>query len=311
MATGLGRAAARRRAMEVLDWLGLAARAHRKVGHPALRRGAPGRHRPRRRHGAAIPADGRAGRRAERCRMRGPETGDRPHPARARLRHPADRAPHVADLRALRPHPCAAAGPHHRHRPPGRDPQRRRGAPGLSRRRGRSEPCWRSGISMSATAASSRCAASRSQVAEGEIVAVIGPNGAGKSTLLLTIAGMVRAKQGSIEFAGGSVDGQPRRSGWWPRGLSLVPEGRHIFGSLTVAENIALGATTRVGPGGDRSRHRSACWICSRCCRSACGSGRASSPAASSRCWRSRARCWRGRGCCCSTSRRSAWRRWS
>ena len=82
------------------------------------------------------------------------------------------------------------------------------------------------------------------QVAEGEIVAVIGPNGAGKSTLLLTIAGIVRAKQGSIEFAGGSVTGAaPERL--VAAGLSLVPEGRHIFGSLTVAENIALGATTR------------------------------------------------------------------
>ena len=82
------------------------------------------------------------------------------------------------------------------------------------------------------------------EVGEGEIVAVIGPNGAGKSTLLLTISGIVRAKQGSIEFAGGSVTGAtPERL--VASGLSLVPEGRHIFGSLTVAENIALGATTR------------------------------------------------------------------
>jgi branched-chain amino acid transport system ATP-binding protein len=82
------------------------------------------------------------------------------------------------------------------------------------------------------------------QVGEGEIVAVIGPNGAGKSTLLLTVAGIVRAKLGSIEFAGASVTGAaPERL--VAGGLSLVPEGRHIFGSLTVAENIALGATTR------------------------------------------------------------------
>ena len=82
------------------------------------------------------------------------------------------------------------------------------------------------------------------QVGEGEIVAVIGPNGAGKSTLLLTIAGIVRAKQGSIEFAGGSVTGAAPEL-LVASGLSLVPEGRHSFGSLTVAENIALGATTR------------------------------------------------------------------
>jgi branched-chain amino acid transport system ATP-binding protein len=87
------------------------------------------------------------------------------------------------------------------------------------------------------------------QVAEGEIVAVIGPNGAGKSTLLLTIAGIVRARQGRIDFAGGSVLGAaPERL--VSSGLSLVPEGRHIFGSLTVAENIALGATTRADRAG-------------------------------------------------------------
>ena len=62
--------------------------------------------------------------------------------------------------------------------------------------------------------------------------------------MLLTVAGIVRAKQGGIEFAGSSVtSAAPERL--VSSGLSLVPEGRHIFGSLTVAENIALGATTR------------------------------------------------------------------
>jgi branched-chain amino acid transport system ATP-binding protein len=81
-------------------------------------------------------------------------------------------------------------------------------------------------------------------VEQGEIVAVIGPNGAGKSTLLLTIAGVVRAKQGDVRMSEASTLGTAPEM-LASRGLALVPEGRHIFGSLTVAENIALGATTR------------------------------------------------------------------
>jgi branched-chain amino acid transport system ATP-binding protein len=81
-------------------------------------------------------------------------------------------------------------------------------------------------------------------VAKGEVVAVIGPNGAGKSTLLLTVAGIVRAKRGAVELGGAPILGiAPEILA--SRGLSLVPEGRRIFASLTVAENIALGATTR------------------------------------------------------------------
>jgi branched-chain amino acid transport system ATP-binding protein len=81
-------------------------------------------------------------------------------------------------------------------------------------------------------------------VATGEIVAVIGPNGAGKSTLLLTIAGVVKPKGGGVKFDGRSILGEaPEKLA--ASGLALVPEGRHIFGSLSVAENIALGATTR------------------------------------------------------------------
>jgi branched-chain amino acid transport system ATP-binding protein len=82
------------------------------------------------------------------------------------------------------------------------------------------------------------------ELAEGEIVAVIGPNGAGKSTLLLTVAGVVRAKQGEVRLGDASVLGVAPEV-LASRGVALVPEGRHIFGSLTVAENIALGATTR------------------------------------------------------------------
>jgi branched-chain amino acid transport system ATP-binding protein len=73
---------------------------------------------------------------------------------------------------------------------------------------------------------------------------VIGPNGAGKSTLLLAIAGDVPAASGEVRFEGGSLAGeQPERI--VQRGISLVPEGRHIFHQLTVGENLQLGATPR------------------------------------------------------------------
>ena len=86
-------------------------------------------------------------------------------------------------------------------------------------------------------------------VPEGQIVAVIGPNGAGKSTLLLTIAGVVKPRSGSVVVAGQPVIGEVPEA-LVSRGIALVPEGRHIFGTLTVAENMALGATTRSDRGG-------------------------------------------------------------
>jgi branched-chain amino acid transport system ATP-binding protein len=82
------------------------------------------------------------------------------------------------------------------------------------------------------------------EVGTGEVVAVIGPNGAGKSTLLLTIAGVVHAGRGQVRFDGASIGGlSPERL--VARGISLVPEGRRIFGSMTVAENVRIGATAR------------------------------------------------------------------
>ncbi len=84
-------------------------------------------------------------------------------------------------------------------------------------------------------------------VAEGEVVCIIGPNGAGKSTLLAAIAGGVVPSKGAIRFRGQSiVDISPEKIA--RLGLSLVPEGRHIFGSLTVEENLLIGASRR----GDR-----------------------------------------------------------
>ena len=86
------------------------------------------------------------------------------------------------------------------------------------------------------------------EVAEGELVAVIGANGAGKSTLLRALAGALPAARGRVEFAGRSLEGRSAeaRVGL---GLVLVPEGRRIFPSLSVEENLRVGAYRgRSGP---------------------------------------------------------------
>lgn len=78
------------------------------------------------------------------------------------------------------------------------------------------------------------------EVAPGKIVAVVGANGAGKSTLAKTISGVLRCSSGTIQ-----VDGKPVQSSPAEHrarlGLIHVPEGRRLFGTLTVAENIAMG----------------------------------------------------------------------
>lgn len=81
-------------------------------------------------------------------------------------------------------------------------------------------------------------------VDEHETVAVIGANGAGKSTLLSTVAGLVPATAGSVAFGGDDLRTVPhhRRVA---RGITLVPEGRHLFPSLTTEENLLIGGYTR------------------------------------------------------------------
>jgi len=77
-------------------------------------------------------------------------------------------------------------------------------------------------------------------VAPGEVVALLGPNGAGKSTTLLTISGHLAPLGGQIEVEGRAVDRNPHQVA--RRGLAHVLEGRSLFYSLTVKENLALGA---------------------------------------------------------------------
>jgi branched-chain amino acid transport system ATP-binding protein len=81
-------------------------------------------------------------------------------------------------------------------------------------------------------------------VAQGELVGVVGPNGAGKTTLLSAITGLVRPAAGEVLFEGESVLGVPPEK-VVRRGVALVPEGRRIFGSLTVRENLLLAGDAR------------------------------------------------------------------
>lgn len=84
------------------------------------------------------------------------------------------------------------------------------------------------------------------EVRPGEIVALVGANGAGKTTTLKTISGLVRPTAGTVTF-----DGQPavgvRPNQLVARGLAHVPEGRDLFGPLTVEENLRMGLWTRRG----------------------------------------------------------------
>jgi branched-chain amino acid transport system ATP-binding protein len=82
------------------------------------------------------------------------------------------------------------------------------------------------------------------KVPKGSIVALVGANGAGKTTLLQTIVGINRVKRGDILFSGSSIAGL-RPQEVVNRGVSLVPEGRHLFANLTVLENLKLGAYLR------------------------------------------------------------------
>jgi branched-chain amino acid transport system ATP-binding protein len=75
----------------------------------------------------------------------------------------------------------------------------------------------------------------------GEIVAVVGPNGSGKSTLLRTIQGLHPARRGEIWLGGDRVDGLAAHE-VVARGLTLIPEGRRLFLSMTVRENLEIGA---------------------------------------------------------------------
>jgi branched-chain amino acid transport system ATP-binding protein len=79
------------------------------------------------------------------------------------------------------------------------------------------------------------------EVAAGSIVAIVGANGAGKSSLIRTIAGLHRPARGHIVFRGQDIAGWPSHR-VCDRGIGQVPEGRQVFPTLTVGENLAMGA---------------------------------------------------------------------
>jgi branched-chain amino acid transport system ATP-binding protein len=81
-------------------------------------------------------------------------------------------------------------------------------------------------------------------VAAGSIVSIVGSNGAGKSTLLLALSGVVKPRAGSITYAGENVTGMSPRL-IVERGISHVPEGRRLFKTLSVRDNLLLGAFQR------------------------------------------------------------------
>ncbi|WP_342515115.1 ABC transporter ATP-binding protein [Sporosarcina sp. FSL K6-1522] len=82
------------------------------------------------------------------------------------------------------------------------------------------------------------------EVNEGEIVTLIGANGAGKSTLLKTLSGLIKPKEGTIDYLNASIVGKPAQM-IVKEGISHVPEGRRVFAEMSVEENIELGAFLR------------------------------------------------------------------
>src|ERR1700746_3714178 len=78
---------------------------------------------------------------------------------------------------------------------------------------------------------------------KGEITLLIGPNGAGKSTVLKTLFGMLIPRSGEVRFEGKRVNGMSQRD-LLALGIAFVPQGRNLFGSLSVRHNLELGGIT-------------------------------------------------------------------
>jgi branched-chain amino acid transport system ATP-binding protein len=86
------------------------------------------------------------------------------------------------------------------------------------------------------------------ELAEGECVAIIGANGAGKTTLMRSISGVLRNAPASVRLRGDEIGALPADE-VMKRGISMVPEGRRLFPSLTVEENLLIGGQVRKGSG--------------------------------------------------------------
>jgi branched-chain amino acid transport system ATP-binding protein len=89
-------------------------------------------------------------------------------------------------------------------------------------------------------------------VGDGELVCLIGANGAGKTTTLKGVCGLLPVRSGSVHYAGDDVTGRPAFE-LVRRGLAMVPEGRGVFGALTIEENLTMGAYARTDRDGVRA----------------------------------------------------------
>ena len=122
----------------------------------------------------------------------------------------------------------------------------------------------------------------------GGVLALLGRNGAGKTTCISTIIGFLKPRDGEIRLFGEPIEGlSPERISHL--GIGLVPQGRRIFPSLTVRENLMV-AQQRDEHDRQAMERRADLRACFRGCASATRNSPARCPAASSRCWRSGAR---------------------
>jgi branched-chain amino acid transport system ATP-binding protein len=85
---------------------------------------------------------------------------------------------------------------------------------------------------------------SRSRASRGKITVLLGPNGAGKSTVLKALFGMIKLRQGAIRLHGKDITGTGPRELLTGHGVAFVPQGRNLFGQLSVYENLELGGIT-------------------------------------------------------------------
>ena len=131
---------------------------------------------------------------------------------------------------------------------------------------------------------------------KGEITLLIGPNGAGKSTVLKTLFGLLTPRSGEVRFEGKDINGKSQRE-LLADGIAFVPQGRNLFGSLSVRHNLELGGITL--PRGELAgAHRGSARSAFRASASASTTRRRRCPAASRSSSRSAARCCCARACC-------------
>jgi branched-chain amino acid transport system ATP-binding protein len=134
------------------------------------------------------------------------------------------------------------------------------------------------------------------QVAAGKITLLIGPNGAGKSTVLKTLFGLLKVRQGRIRLHGQDITGAGARELLTRHGVAFVPQGRNLFGQLSVYENLELGGIT-LGMAATRERIPEVLELFPRIA-SGCTAPPRRSPAASRSSWRWAVRCCCAPRCC-------------